>query len=143
DHPLVGVLARRLIWEFTSGKQTTAGIFFNGALVDLDLKPVRKLQADTSVRLWHPIGKDTDEIVAWREWLDEQQIQQPFKQAHREIYLLTDAERQTGTYSNRFAAHVLRQHQFNALCAARGWKNKLRLMVDGEFPPATVYLPKW
>ena len=59
------------------------------------------------------------------------------------MYLLTDAERQTRTYSNRYAAHVLRQHQFNALCAARGWKNKLRLLVDAEFPPATLYLPKW
>ena len=41
---------------------------------------------------------------------------QPIKQAHREIYLLTDAERQTQSYSNRFAAHILRQHQFTALC---------------------------
>ena len=35
-----------------------------------------------------------------------------------------------GVYSNRFAAHIIRQHQFNALCVARGWRNKLRLMVD-------------
>jgi hypothetical protein len=143
DHPLVGVLARRLIWEFTSARKTTAGIFFNGVLVDLGLRPLQSLRADSSVHLWHPIGKDAEEIVAWRSWLDAQQIQQPFKQAHREVYLLTDAERGTRTYSNRFAAHILRQHQFNALCAARGWKNKLRLMVDAEFPPATVYLPKW
>lgn len=55
--------------------------------------------------------------------------------------LLTDAERRTGTYSNRFAAHVLRQHQFSNLCAARGWKNRLRLMVDDAFPPAARELP--
>jgi hypothetical protein len=66
DHPLIGVLARRLIWEFTSGTQTTAGIFLNGALVDLDLKPLGKLGTPTSVQLWHPIGKETEEIVAWR-----------------------------------------------------------------------------
>jgi hypothetical protein len=59
------------------------------------------------------------------------------------VYLLTDAERRTGTYSNRFAAHVLRQHQFNALCAARGWRNKFRLMVDGSYPPARRELPNW
>ena len=143
DHPLVGVLARRLIWEFTSGQRTTTGIFFNGQLVDIDLKQLPALDESTGVRLWHPIGKDADEIVAWRAWLDAQQIRQPFKQAHREIYLLTDAERNTRTYSNRFAAHILRQHQFNALCGARGWKNKLRLMVDAEFPPASVTLPQW
>jgi hypothetical protein len=59
------------------------------------------------------------------------------------VYLLTDAERRTGVYSNRYAAHVLKQHQFNALCAARGWKNKLRLLVDDEYPPAGRSLPKW
>jgi hypothetical protein len=75
--------------------------------------------------------------------LEEQQITQPFKQAHREIYLLTDAERHTGNYSNRFAAHIVRQHQFNALCAARGWKNRLRLMVDDELPPPTKELPRF
>jgi hypothetical protein len=143
DHPLVGVLARRLLWVFTNGKKNTTGIWFNGQLVDIDLKPVKELGAETTVTLWHPIGRDLDEIVAWRAWLDAQQIQQPFKQAHREVYVLTDAERRTNTYSNRFAAHLLKQHQFNALAALRGWKNKLRLMVDAEFPPATRLLPQW
>ena len=68
---------------------------------------------------------------------------QPFKQAHREVYLLTPAEEQTRVYSNRFAAHLLHQHQFNALCAARGWKNKLRLGVDANYPPATRWLVQW
>lgn len=143
DHPLVGVLARRLLWVFTDGKKNTTGIWFNGQLVDIDLKPVKDLGAETTVTLWHPIGRDLDEIVGWRAWLDAQQIQQPFKQAHREVYVLTDAERRTNTYSNRFAAHLLKQHQFNALAALRGWKNKLRLLVDAEFPPATRVLPQW
>ena len=43
-------------------------------------------------------------------------------------------KRNTRTYSNRFAAHVLRQHQFHALAAARGWRNRLRLMVDDYVP---------
>jgi hypothetical protein len=37
----------------------------------------------------------------------------------------------------------LRQHQFNALCGARHWKNKLRLMVDDEYPPASRELLPW
>ncbi len=143
DHPLVGVLARRLLWVFTNGKKNTTGIWFNGQIMDVDLKPIKNLGAETTVTLWHPIGRDLDEIVGWRAWLDAQQIQQPFKQAHREVYVLTDAERRTNTYSNRFAAHLLKQHQFNALAALRGWKNKLRLMVDAEFPPATRLLPQW
>ncbi len=82
-------------------------------------------------------------MLAWRDRLERLAIKQPFKQAHREVYLLTDAERRTGTYSNRFAAHVLKQHQFHALCAARGWKNKLRMSVDDSYPPATRLLPEW
>ncbi len=142
NHPLIGTLARRLLWEFKNGDQTATGIWFKDALVDLDLKPVSLTDAAT-VELWHPIGKTTEEVVAWRSWLDAQQIQQPFKQAHREIYVLTDAELNTRIYSNRYAAHVIKQHQFNALCALRGWKNKLRLMVDDEYPPASLALPRW
>jgi hypothetical protein len=143
NHPLVGTLARRILWEFkTRGKNVTC-IWFNGRMVDLDLKSVTLPDRETTVELWHPIGKDTEEVIAWRSWLDAQQIQQPFKQAHREIYLLTDAERKTRTYSNRYAAHVLKQHQFNALCGLRGWKNQLRLMVDDEYPPTTRHLPQW
>src|SRR6185295_15850323 len=92
DHPLIGTLARRILWEFTDAGKTAAGIWFNGQLVDVDLKPL-KPGAETVVRLWHPIGKSLEEITGWRNWLDAQQIQQPFKQAHREIYVLTDAER--------------------------------------------------
>ncbi|MEW6302739.1 MAG: DUF4132 domain-containing protein [Verrucomicrobiota bacterium] len=143
DHPLVGTLARRLIWQFTTGNETTAGIWLKDALADVNDQPIAHLREDTVVRLWHPIGCATADIVAWREWLERHGVQQPFKQAHREIYVLTDAERATRMYSNRYAAHIIRQHQYNALCAVRGWKNKLRLMVDDTYPPTTLHLPKW
>ncbi|MFI6930121.1 DUF4132 domain-containing protein [Streptomyces sp. NPDC050287] len=136
DHPLVGTLARRLLWTVDG---TTAG-YADGALRTLSDTPVTG--AD-EVRLWHPVGHDPAEIVAWRDWLERHRITQPFKQAHREVYLLTDAERATDTYSNRFAAHVLRQHQFHSLAAVRGWRNKLRLSVDDSAPPATRQLPQW
>ena len=129
DHPLVGTIARRLIWTFTAKGKTVHGTWYGGDLVGLNGKPLN-LKGEQAVSLWHPIDRPADEVLAWRDWLEQREVVQPFKQAHREVYLLTDAERRTGTYSNRFAAHILRQHQFNALCAARGWKNKLRLMVD-------------
>ncbi|MET7985595.1 DUF4132 domain-containing protein [Streptomyces sp. NPDC005281] len=136
DHPLVGTLARRLLWTVDG---TPAG-FANGELSTLTDDPVT---SGEEVTLWHPAGRDSAEVVAWRDWLERHEITQPFKQAHREVYLLTDAERATGTYSNRFAAHFVRQHQFNSLAAVRGWRNKLRLCVDDEAPPATRELPQW
>jgi hypothetical protein len=143
DHPVVGTLARRLIWKFTNAERTGAGVFYEGQIVGRDGHALDWFDDSTSVELWHPMQEDPGEVLAWRDWLAELEIRQPFKQAHREVYLLTDAERTTRTYSNRFAAHVIKQHQFNALCAARGWKNKLRLMVDDEYPPATRELPAW
>jgi hypothetical protein len=142
DHPLVGTLARRLIWNFITPKHTITGIWLDGKIVNVDDEPL-KLPDDAQVELWHPIGRPMDDVLAWREWLQKHEVRQPFKQAHREIYLLTDAERRTNTYSNRFAAHIIRQHQFNALCGARGWKNKLRLAVDDTYPPASRALPGW
>lgn len=84
---------------------------------------------------WHPIASPADEVLAWRVFLEARGIVQPFKQAHRETYTLTDAERATGTYSNRFAAHVLRQHQLAALAQERGWAYHLQ---GGTAPTGTT-----
>lgn len=142
DHALVGTLARRLIWCFTYDGRERTGIWLDAKIVNADDEAL-ELPDSAEVRLWHPCGRPLDDTLTWRAWLERHQVRQPFKQAHREVYLLTDAERRTRTYSNRFAAHILRQHQFNALCAARGWKNKLRLMVDDSYPPAARELPEW
>lgn len=138
DHPLVGTLARRLLW-------TVDGVacgHAEGALRTLAGEPV-PAAGDSTVELWHPVGRDPAEITAWRERLERHGITQPFKQAHREVYPLTLAERATGTYSNRFAGHILRQHRFHSLAAVRGWRNPLRLSVDDTFPPAVRELPRW
>jgi Domain of unknown function (DUF4132) len=138
NHPLIGTIARRLIWRLDG----TPVLFHDGAPTDVQGSAIVP-GTSAKITLWHPVECDIEEITAWRRRLEELEVTQPFKQAHREIYLLTDAERNTRTYSNRFAAHILRQHQFNALCGARGWKNKLRLMVDDSYPPATKELPQW
>lgn len=78
--------------------------------------------ADARVRLWHSLLSPPATVLAWRERIITAGLTQPIRQAHREIYVLTDAERATDVYSNRFAAHILRQHQFRALCQARGWR---------------------
>src|SRR5262245_6697492 len=142
DHPLIGTIARRLIWSFANKGESFDGIWHEGRIVGADGRDLA-IADHTTVSLWHPIGRPVDAVLAWRDWLEKHEVVQPFKQAHREVYVLTDAERNTGIYSNRFAAHVLRQHQFNALCLARGWSNKLRLMVDADYPPAHRDLPLW
>lgn len=128
-HPLVGTIARRLIWRFN---EATTAIFLDGKLVDKDGNAL-ELFDDSQVELWHPLHSSTQEVLEWREFLEKHEIRQAFKQAHREIYVLTDAEIRTDVYSNRFAAHIIKQHQFNALCGQRNWKNQLRIMADADF----------
>jgi hypothetical protein len=138
DHPLVGTVARRLIWNVNEVPVTMV----DGEAQGIDGRPV-EVAEQASVALWHPALCAVEAVVAWRRRVEAIGMVQPFKQAHREVYFVTDAELHTDRYSNRFAAHILRQHQFNALCGARHWKNKLRLMVDDEYPPACRELAAW
>jgi hypothetical protein len=120
DEPLVANLSRRLLWAFRLGGQWVTALPEPGGLCD---SSGAKIDADgkTRVRLWHPMQSTVQEVLAWRRRLGNLDITQPFKQAHREIYVLTDAERATHSYSNRFAHRIVGQHQFRALCQARGW----------------------
>ncbi len=142
DHPLVGTLARRLIWRFQDADRVADGIWSQGQIVGPGDKSLDWLGDQTRVTLWHPSAVSAPEVLAWRNWLEAHAVRQPFKQAHREIYLLTDAERATAVYSNRFAAHILRQHQFAALCQQRGWSYRLQGNFDSASTP-TLELPRW
>jgi len=134
EHPLVGEMARRLIWLFADGGHHVIGALEGDRILDADDRPL-ELSPAATVRAWHPLGSTPDVVLAWRSWLERHRVVQPFKQAHREIYLLTGAEVETGTYSNRFAAHVLRQHQFASLCRERGWRYTLQGGWDSHNVP--------
>lgn len=137
NHPLLADMSRRLIWQFDSG----LGIWHDGRVIG-DTEKEIDLAAQNTARLWHPVLSGQPTIFHWRCWLEDHHIRQPFKQAHREVYLITDAERRTATYSNRFAAHILRQHQFAALCEQRGWTFRLMGQWDSHNTP-TLELPQF
>jgi hypothetical protein len=124
-HPLLSDMCRRLIWKFEGAAGSSLGIWHDSRVIEWNNQPV-ELLPEMKVRLWHPMESDVQAILSWRCWLEDHNVVQPFKQAHREVYLLTDAERHTETYSNRFAGHVLRQHQMASLCRERGWEYRLQ-----------------
>lgn len=134
NHPVTSVFAKRLIWEARTGDASQTFMWWKDSLVDWAGEPVCPAPG-SGVRLWHPIGAQVQEVLSWRCWLEDRGIRQPFKQAHREVYLLTDAERETETYSNRFAGHIIRQHQFSALTRERGWQFKLMGEWDSHNNP--------
>ena len=131
QHPLLSDMAGRLIWQFDTDTDTATGIRHNGSWVDAYGKPISFLQdaqseqANVRVRLWHPAhpGPVVPAVaLQWRRFLEAQGITQPFPQAHREIYLLTEEEKRTGTYSTRFAAQILRHYHFDKQMEQRRWK---------------------
>jgi hypothetical protein len=141
DHPLVGPLARRLVWRLGQEGVAAAWSPRLGALVDAQGVPLAEQGPAAPVRLWHPLEAGPDEVSAWRERLEAEGIRQPIKQVYREVYVLTDAELRTATYSNRFAGHILKQHQLAALCRDRGWRYALQGQFDSWSAP-TLHLPE-
>ncbi|MEU8797610.1 DUF4132 domain-containing protein [Spirillospora sp. NPDC048819] len=123
-HPIAGPMVRALIWEVEAGPGDRRAF-----LPEVDDLP--DAAGDARVRLWHPIGADPDDVRAWRDVLIDRRIRQPFKQAFREIYLLTPAEEETRVYSNRFAAHLVHYRRMFALFRARGWTSRLLGPWDG------------
>lgn len=142
SHGLMSFLTTKLIWIFEIDQKNVEVFYLNNQWVDLQEKPVDSNKAN-KIKLWHPVFSQTQEVLAWREFLAKNQIQQPLKQAYREIYLLTDAEINTRNYSNRMAAHVLKQHQFNSLAKIRGWKYSLLGAYDKGYDTeiAKIELP--
>lgn len=130
DHPLMRGFTRRLIWWVDAGGRSTA------ALPDADGHTLCTIAGEplmldgATIRLWHPIEATAADVEAWRERLEMLELTQPFAQAWREVYALTDAERATGTYSNRWAAHFLKQHQAMTLARLNGWRVTHRMWVD-------------
>ncbi|MFG2082705.1 DUF4132 domain-containing protein [Micromonospora tulbaghiae] len=137
DHPLARTLARRLVWTVDGVACCWAG----EALRTVD-DAVFDPAGDATVRLWHPVH-DPAAVGPWRDFLTRHAITQPFKQAHREQYLLTDAERATGMYSNRFAAHVVLQHRLNALLSRRGWSYVQHRNDGASYNLPWLALPGW
>lgn len=82
------------------------------------------------IQIAHPYHLyQAGELAAWQRFLVHERIVQPFKQAFRELYLLTPAEVETQTYSNRFAGHLVVATTTAKLLTSRGWK-----IESGDYP---------
>ncbi|MBX9869176.1 MAG: DUF4132 domain-containing protein, partial [Burkholderiaceae bacterium] len=130
NHPLVVLISKKMIWNFTENDKSFSAIFYSNKWVNAQNEHLA-ISENCTVSLWHPVISSMSETLNWRDFLIEHEIQQPLKQAFREIYLLTEAEIKTRTYSNRMAAHILKQHQFNTLVKVRGWSYHILGAWDG------------
>ena len=143
---LLRTLSERLIWRFVGpDSQEFVAIPANGVLLDHAGAPCPQPDENWTVHLWHPLEGDAETVNAWRDYLVERRIRQPFIQAWRPIYVLTAAELNTRTYSNRFAAHVLEQAPAMAMLKSRGWTAYNRTMQGNkaEHERVRIILPHY
>lgn len=144
DHGLLSVIAKKIIWVFTTESSTVSALWVDTEWLTSDKHTVVP-DENSTVSLWHPALSTIDEVKDWRTFLVDHKVQQPLKQAFREVYLLTDAEINTKSYSNRMASHILKQHQFNMLAKTRGWKYSLMGAFDNGYDNGTaqIHLPEY
>ncbi|GGD35235.1 DUF4132 domain-containing protein [Flavobacterium orientale] len=143
QHGLLSFAINKVIFKFSNAQEEVLAIFLNNQWVTV-AKEVIDIDKYKAATLWHPATSSTNEVKEWRQFLMTNQIQQPFKQAYREIYLLTDAEVNTRTYSNRMASHILKQHQYVTLAKGRNWRARLIGAWDGgDQDTAQLLMPEY
>jgi len=113
-----------------------------------------RMVLNDEVRIAHSQDLFGDGLLSdWQREVVQRRLVQPFKQAFRELYVLTPAEADTHTFSNRFAGHLLKANVASRLLQARGWKlssgdfaavskpfRKAGLVAEFDFPDAGHYL---
>jgi hypothetical protein len=121
-HPLVGWLARRLVWTFTppDGAQLR-GFPCSGGDTMQTPHGCLPVPPGCMVRLTHPVDLLAEELDELKQLCQELAISQPVRQLWRETYQLTPAEQRSGLYSDRYAGHILRFSQYYGLARRRGW----------------------
>ncbi len=122
-HLLPKHLARRLVWRISrmdSLQHTYAILDEQGNWHDVEGEPVQ-VGNEHHLRIAHPVEMTPEEHSRWQRYIVTHKISQPFKQMFRETYVLTPAEEQTRTYSNRFAAHVIANDTVH-VPRRRGWQ---------------------
>ncbi|WP_307804465.1 DUF4132 domain-containing protein [Micromonospora echinofusca] len=139
DQPVTGCFGRRLIWqtEVGPGRWVTGWPHREPSGWTLLTREGTVLPVGR-VRLWHPLRAGADEVGAWRDRTMAGDLRQPLRQAFREVYRVTPAEKATRFHSDRFAGHILRYRQANATMRTRGWATTYLGPWDGGFEGEAV-----
>jgi hypothetical protein len=85
---------------------------------------------------WHLFQAQV--LAKWQRAIVRKRIVQPFKQAFRELYILTPAEEDTAIFSNRFVGHTLNPKVATKLFQSRGWQ-MLRPDYSDIAEPAKIF----
>lgn len=121
--PLLNMPAVRLLLEqlIVQVDDAALGWLDSATLTVTDLEG-RQHTAAKTLRIAHPFHLfSAGQLSAWQKDVVSHRRVQPFKQAFRELYLLTPAEKDSSLWSNRFAGHRLKSNVAARLLQARNW----------------------
>lgn len=121
EHPLLTPMLKQLVFvgDNLIGYPVEGGTaleFHDGKHLTLEKQDV--------LRIAHPYDLfTTQEWHHWQQKCYAEERTQPFKQVFRELYLLTETEKEDETISRRYAGHQVNPRQALALLGSRGWVN--------------------
>lgn len=118
-HPLLGPMLRGLVLV---GDGVFGYPVRDGKALEDHAGKVQALGKRDELRIAHPL--DLLPASQWHGWQNDcfaRERIQAFKQVFRELYRLTDTEKQEGTRTLRYAGHQVEPRQALALLGQRGW----------------------
>lgn len=110
DHPILGHLARRLLWKVVDKDFNTVSVVLpdaEGTFMNLDFEEVTPDPKQHKLALVHPIELTDDERTEWVEQLADFEIIQPFDQLERTVYHKENAEEDIKDLSGYMEDRVL------------------------------------
>lgn len=120
-HPLLWHIVRRLVWgryDESGALVATLRVAEDRSVADVGDETLA-LPDDAVVGVVHPLELG-DDLAAWAEVFADYEILQPFPQLGREVFVLSDTERQA-TSITRFAAATIPTGRVVGL-ERRGWR---------------------
>jgi len=119
QHPIVKAMLQQLVL-FAPEKGIT-GFYREGRLTNASGK-THSLTQDEVLVIAHPAHLfQTVEWDVYQKHLFAERIVQPFKQVFRELYVVTQEERETSYRSKRYHGHQIQPNKTVALLRGRGW----------------------
>ena len=119
EHPIVKAMLSKLVLYVPATQK--AGFWSESGLLDTDGKVIPVSDQDVLV-IAHPY--DLFHSVQWdlfQRYLFVNEMQQPFKQVFRELYVPTADEMEQRTRSTRYQGHQIQPNKTVALLRGRGW----------------------
>ncbi len=118
-HPVVKAMLGKLV--LFNPETKASGFYREGHLVDAD-GVQHSLKSSDGLVIAH--ASHLYDAVQWdlyQKYLFENRIVQPFKQVFRELYVITDDERERSFRSERYQGHQIQPKKTVALLRSRGW----------------------